>query len=78
MTGKPPTAVPSSRLIATASKVGSKTMSHAAMAIPTALVDQGRAIATATASQSASRTKKARSKRARLLRADIRQALDRV
>jgi hypothetical protein len=44
----------------------------------TALVDQGRAIAPATASQSASRTKKVRSKRAMLLGTDIRQALDRA
>jgi hypothetical protein len=34
------------------------------MAMPTALVDQGKATATATASQSAKRTRRARSNRA--------------
>jgi hypothetical protein len=43
------------------------------MAIPTALVDQGRAIATEAATQSANLTKKARSKREIALGADIRK-----
>jgi hypothetical protein len=54
MTGKPPAAVASSRLTEGESKVGSNATSHPAIAIPTALVDHGKATATATAAQSAS------------------------
>jgi hypothetical protein len=43
-------------------KVGSKTISQTAIAIPTAVVDHGTEIATATASQSASRARNVRSK----------------
>jgi hypothetical protein len=42
--------------------VGSKTSNQAATAIPTALVDHGKEIATATASKSVSRKKDERSK----------------
>jgi len=61
-------------LTAVPSSLGSKTTSQTATQIPIAVVDQGSATATPTASQSASYAKNVRSKRAAVDHAVIRQA----
>src|SRR6516164_1376226 len=62
-TGRPPRALATSRLTDSRSSPGNTTTNQAAVQIPVAVIDHGKLMATRTTSQSASRNKKARSRR---------------